>query len=182
MSAASGMCGSSSGLAVGRCACDGQTCGDPAPARTGSLPAEMLVGERDPGLRGDAVRLLGRRPACPASRPAAPFAPHTPAIHAHSARTSDRRAEGPAEHHRGEADGQAARDVDEGEAALAVLGQALALDHPGRERREGAEQRGARRAGDCRPRYRRRAGARAEREPSPLTTRIPRGNRPGLRL
>src|SRR4029077_20459044 len=88
MSAASGMCGSSSGLAVERFACDGQTCGDPAPARTRSLPAEMLIGERDPGLRGAAARLLGRRPACPASRPAAPLAPHTPAIHAPSVRTS----------------------------------------------------------------------------------------------
>jgi hypothetical protein len=49
MSAASGMCGSSSGLAVARFACDRQTCGDPAPARTGSLHAQMWSAS---GIRG----------------------------------------------------------------------------------------------------------------------------------
>ena len=79
MSAVSGACGSSCGLAVTRCAGDRQTYGDPAPARTELATVRERVGERDPGLRGAAARLLGRRPACPASRPAAPLAPHTPA-------------------------------------------------------------------------------------------------------
>src|SRR5215218_2690096 len=77
MSAASEMCGSSSGLAVARFAYDCQTCGDPAPARH-RAGYGVLVGEREPGLRGAAARLLERRPACPASRPAPPLAPHIP--------------------------------------------------------------------------------------------------------
>ena len=98
MSAASGMCGSSCGLAIARCAFDRQPRSLQPPQPSTLIQVEPLRSPR----------------------------------------------RGPAEHHRGEADGQAARDVEEGEAALALLGQALALDHPGRERREGAEQRGAR--------------------------------------
>ena len=55
-----------------------QTSGDPDPAHDRSVVRSWL-GERAPGLRRDAGWLLNRRPACPASQPTPPLAPHTPA-------------------------------------------------------------------------------------------------------
>ena len=54
-----------------------------------SLPTEITVGERDPGLRGAAVRLFGKASACPSEPDGSPArCTHAQLIHAHSARTS----------------------------------------------------------------------------------------------
>ena len=64
MSAASGLCGSSSGLAFARCAHDGQTCGDPAPA---AQPRRLPGCWSASGIRASRGRARSTHPSHPRS-------------------------------------------------------------------------------------------------------------------
>ena len=65
-----------------------QPSGRPDPAQVGWV-VRVGLGERAPGLRRDAGRILNRQlRACPATQPTPPLAPHTPATQANFDRAS----------------------------------------------------------------------------------------------